>query len=295
MADLDAAFGFTRSGNSEVLTAWFLRTIPSGYAAADAELERFLLRVGRRKFLKPIYEALAKSEAGRERALAIYAHPDDPEVSCGGTLARWAAGGSSVHVVVATLGDKGSHDPKADPTKLSAQRADEARAAGAQLGVASVEQLGRPDGELDADPPGLRAALVAIVRRVRPDVVVCPDPTAVFFGETYFNHRDHREAGWATLDAVSPAAGSPHYFPDAGPAHAVGQVLLSGTLEPDVWVDVGETLDTKIEALLCHESQLQAAAFGHEVFGDVLRQRAEDGSRIAGVRYAEGFRRLLLG
>ena len=52
------------------------------------------------------------------------------------------------------------------------------------------------------------------IRSVRPDVVCCPDPTAVFFGDAYVNHRDHRVTGWATLDAVAPAAGNPHYFPE---------------------------------------------------------------------------------
>jgi LmbE family N-acetylglucosaminyl deacetylase len=80
----------------------------------------------------------------------------------------------------------------------------------------------------------------------------------------------------------------------------VGQVLLSGTLEPNVWIDVADTLETKVEALLCHRSQLRAAAFGHEGgtaewLASLLRQRAEDGGRVAGVRYAEGFRRLFLG
>ena len=231
------------------------------------------------------------------RALAVYAHPDDPEISCGGTLARWAAGGAEVHLLLLTRGDKGSSDPADDPERLVAQRRDEAAAAAAALGLAGHHGLDVDDGELE-NTTDVRRSIVAAIRRTRPDVVICPDPTAVFFGDTYFNHRDHRVAGWATLDAVSPAAGSPHYFPDAGPAHAVPQVFLSGTLEPNVWVDVGDTLETKIRALLCHESQLQAA-FGHEggtaeLFGDVLRQRADDGGRLAGVPYAEGFRRLLL-
>ena len=68
-------------------------------------------------------------------------------------------------------------------------------------------------------------------------------------------------------------------------------VLLSGTLEPNVWIDAGQTLDAKGDAVLCHRSQLQEAG---EWFGSVLRQRAEDGGRVAGVRYAEGFRRLTL-
>ncbi|MFP5316987.1 MAG: PIG-L deacetylase family protein [Acidimicrobiia bacterium] len=233
------------------------------------------------------------------RALAVYAHPDDAEISCGGTLARWAAAGCDVHLLVLTRGDKGSSDPRADPEALADRRAHEVAAAAGVLGLAGHRRLDVGDGELE-NSPGVRRAIVAAVREVRPDTVVCPDPTAVFFGDTYFNHHDHRVAGWATLDAVSPAAGSALYFPDAGPAHAVGTVLLSGTLEPNVWVEVGGTLDTKVEALLCHESQLQATAYGHEGgtaewLGSLLRQRAEDGGRLAGVRYAEGFRRLLLG
>ncbi|MCA1692086.1 MAG: PIG-L family deacetylase [Actinobacteria bacterium] len=232
------------------------------------------------------------------RALAVYAHPDDPEISCGGTVARWTSAGTEVHLLLLTRGDKGFSDPDTDPEALAEQRAGEVAEAAAVLGLAGHEQVGVADGEL-ANTAEVRARIVGTVRRVKPDVVICPDPTAVFFGETYFNHHDHRVAGWATLDAVSPAAGSPHYFPEAGPPHQVGGMLLSGTLEPNVWVDVGDTLDAKIQALLCHRSQLQAAAFGHEGgtaewLASLLRQRAEDGGRLAGVRYAEGFRRLLL-
>ena len=225
------------------------------------------------------------------RALAVYAHPDDPEVSCGATLARWSRAGTEVHVLVCARGEKGSTDPATDPDDLARRRVDEMAAAGAVLGLAGREQLPFGDGDLE-NTPALRAEIVTAIRRVRPDVVVCPDPTAVFFGDTYFNHPDHRGIGWATLDSVSPAAANPHYFPGAGPAHRVASVLLSGTLEPNLWVDVGPTLDAKVEAVLCHRSQLEEEG---EWFGAVLRQRAEDGGRLAGVRYAEGFRRLSLG
>src|SRR3954465_9470609 len=56
------------------------------------------------------------------RALAIYAHPDDAEVSCGGTMARWSAAGAEVHVIVCTRGDKGSSDPAVDPAELADRR-----------------------------------------------------------------------------------------------------------------------------------------------------------------------------
>ncbi len=224
------------------------------------------------------------------RALAVYAHPDDPEISCGATLARWAAAGTEVHVLVLTRGEKGSHDPETDLDELAERRRGEMAAAGKVLGLAGQQQLAIDDGEL-VNSREVREQIVAAVRGARPDVVVCPDPTAVIFGDTYFNHSDHRVAGWATLDAVSPAAGNPHYFPSAGPAHPVGVVLLSGTLEPNVWVDVAASLETKIDALLCHTSQLDGS---EELFRAVLRNRAEAEGRTAGVRYAEGFRRLTL-
>jgi LmbE family N-acetylglucosaminyl deacetylase len=221
-------------------------------------------------------------------ALAIYAHPDDPEVSCGGTLARWAAAGAEVHVVVCAQGDKGSSDPLADPAALAARRAKESAAAARSLGIAKHHRLGRPDGEVDNDL-ALRAELVALIRTLKPEVVVCPDPTAVFFGQRYFNHRDHREVGWAALDAVAPAAASPHYFPDAGPPHQVAAVYLSGTLDPDACIDITSAIDAKAEALLHHESQLGESG---EWMRQVVRQRAEEAGRAVGVAYAESFRLL---
>ena len=225
-----------------------------------------------------------------ERALAIYAHPDDPDVSCGGTLARWSALGAEVHVVICAQGDKGSSDPHTRPADLAKRRAGEVAAAAAALGVAGHHLLGHPDGEVE-NTLELRAELVRLVRSLRPEVVVCPDPTAVLFGSHYFNHRDHRVVGWATLDAVAPAAANPHYFRAQGPPHQVDTVYLSGTLAPDVWVDVTSSIDVKADALLCHQSQLGERG---EWFRQVVLQRAEDGGRLAGVAYAEGFRLLRL-
>ena len=225
------------------------------------------------------------------RALAIYAHPDDPDVSCGGTLAAWAAAGCEVYALICTDGGKGTTDPEADPAELAGRRATEAGEAARRIGLAGQEFLGYPDGEL-ADDTEFREALVEVVRRLRPDTVLCPDPTAVFFGQEYFNHRDHRVCGLVALDAVSPAAALPHYFPRAGPAHEVTTVLLSGTLEPDVWVDISATLERKGEAVGCHRSQFPD---GVEWAATAVTLSAEDAGRAAGVPYAEGFRRLRLG
>jgi len=222
-----------------------------------------------------------------ERALAVFAHPDDPEVACGGTLARWASLGTEVHLVIACRGEKGGADPDTDPDALAASRAEEVARAAEVLQLASVEHLGHPDGEIENDA-ALRARLIEIIRRLRPDALVAPDPTAIFFGDSYVNHRDHRQLGWAVLDTLVPAA-SPPYVPEAGPAHQVALVLLAGTLDADAWVDIGSVLDTKVAAVSCHESRLGGDP---ELIAELLAHRAAEAGQRAGIDHAEAFRRL---
>jgi LmbE family N-acetylglucosaminyl deacetylase len=223
-------------------------------------------------------------------ALAVYAHPDDPEVSCGGTLAKWARNGADVHLVVVNRGEKGVADPDVAADELAARRAAEVAEAAVVLGLAGCEFLGRPDGESENDL-ALRAELVAIVRRLRPEVVVAPDPTALYFGDGWVNHRDHRVCGFAVLDAVAPAAASPRYFPEAGPPHHVKALYLSGTLEPDTAVAISDVLDVKAAALACHRSQLGGLGEGTgELVHELVEQRALDAGRALGVRHAETFR-----
>jgi LmbE family N-acetylglucosaminyl deacetylase len=223
--------------------------------------------------------------------LAVFAHPDDPEVSAGGSIARWSRSGADVHVCVCADGDKGSLDPSSVPEELARIRRAETAAAGAILGIAEHHWLGIPDGEIVADAD-LTGRLVALIRSIRPALVVAPDPTAVFFGQHYVNHRDHRAVGWATLDAVAPAAANPHYFSDRGSAHRVSTLYLSGTLEPDAWVDITSTIDDKTAAIACHASQLGDT---EEWLRGAVRQRAEEAGRQVSVRFAEAFRRILLG
>ena len=222
--------------------------------------------------------------------LAVYAHPDDPEVACGGSLARWVEEGAVAHLVVVNRGEKGSASADADPDALAAARAMEVAEAAAVLGLASFELLGYPDGESENDLD-LRGRLVEVVRRLKPDAVVCPDPTALYFGGGYVNHRDHRVCGYATLDAIAPAAASPLYFPDLGPAHQVGLVYLSGTLDPDTAVDIGAVLERKSQALACHRSMVGEE---REWVTELVAQRSADAGRVPGLRHAEVFRLLRL-
>lgn len=226
-----------------------------------------------------------RTDATPTVVLAVYAHPDDPEVSCGGTLCRWVDEGAAVHLVICARGDKGSVDPTVDPDELAHRRSVEAAEAADVLGVLTHDNLGFDDGEVINDLQ-LRSELVRRIRMLQPDVVVGPDPTALFFGSSYVNHVDHREVGAALLDACAPAAASPLYFPEAGPAHAVDRIFLSGTLEPDTHVDIASVLERKVEAVLCHRSQVEDP----DEVAEVIRIRAHNAGAHAGLPAAETFR-----
>jgi LmbE family N-acetylglucosaminyl deacetylase len=213
--------------------------------------------------------------------LAIGAHPDDVEFTSGGTLARWIAEGWRACLVVCTDCSKGSHDPAIDPAALAAQRQEEQRAAATVMGVAEVEFLGHPDGELSR-APDLVAELVGLIRRFRPQRLLTWDPW-----RRYQLHPDHRVAGWAALDAVL-AAGNPHYYHGLLDAHQVQEVYLFGAEEPDVWVDITTTMEQKLEAVACHGSQVEKTPHLAE---DVRRCNLDYG-RQGGSAYAEAFKAL---
>ena len=210
---------------------------------------------------------------GGDRVLAIFTHPDDAEIGVGGTLAKWAAAGRAITLVVVSDGRKGSQDPGRDGDELVRLRKQEARAAAAVLGVSNLEFLDRIDGEVENDA-ALRADIARIVRRVRPRTVVAPDPTSWFFTNTedpsdhraYYNHRDHRMTGEAVLDAVSPGAGNPHFFPEQLAEGLqpwdVPEVWLGPTVEPNHVEDVSGFIQSKIESVECHASQLEDEQLG---------------------------------
>jgi LmbE family N-acetylglucosaminyl deacetylase len=185
----------------------------------------------------------------RARVLAIGAHPDDIEFGCGATLAKWARSGSHVELLVLTDGSKGTWAPEQDLVALVATRRDEQRDAARRLGATKVHFLDAVDGELEDDATR-REQVCAVIRAVRPDVVLGHDPW-----KQYRLHPDHRRAGELVIDGIV-AARDPHFFPTAGPPHRPGRLLLFEAQEID-HVEAVDDLDigTKIEALLCHRSQ----------------------------------------
>ncbi|MGH6692132.1 MAG: PIG-L deacetylase family protein, partial [Gammaproteobacteria bacterium] len=196
------------------------------------------------------------------RVMSIHAHPDDQEFTVGGTLAKWARAGSEIVTVCLTSGEAGSNESTpADMTraKLVPIRREEQRRACGVLGIREVVFLDYEDGMLESTL-ALRRDVTRLIRRHRPEAVVCGDPTMRFYGNTYLNHPDHRVAADVVLDAVFPSAGTRFIFPellDEGlEPHKVTRVFIHGATAPDAFVDIGETLDLKLAALREHRSQL---------------------------------------
>jgi LmbE family N-acetylglucosaminyl deacetylase len=231
--------------------------------------------------------------------LAIFAHPDDAEISCGGTLAAWAAAGRGVHLLVLTNGDRGSNDPAMDRAELARIRLRETEAGAARMGLAGVTVQGIHDGELE-NTAVIREAVVRRIREVRAETVISCDPTAIFFdipqadGEgmkTAYNHSDHRTAGAIALDAVFPGSGNPHFFPEqlgeGLEVQEVHDVWLAWTNQPNHVEDVTDSFDTKVAALGEHVSQITE---GIRMWEEWMREESRAAGARAGVGLAEEFR-----
>ena len=228
-----------------------------------------------------------------DRVLVVAAHPDDIEFGAAGTVARWVSEGARVHYLIATRGDKGSDDGTVDPQALASRREAEQRAAAAELGVAGVDFLGEPDGQVEPSLR-LRERITYAIRRFQPEIVMGHDPTVLFVNNEWVNHPDHRAVGLVTVDAVFPTARDPLNFPehlrDGLQPWKVAELFLWSTNEANQLVDIGATLDRKVAALRCHESQFHA-------FADTerwVRRTAEELGERAGYAAAEGFRRVML-
>lgn len=195
-----------------------------------------------------------------ESAMVIVAHPDDIEFSCAGTLARWARAGTRICYVLCTSGEVGIDDPNITKEEAAAIREAEQLEAARIVGAQEVIFLREPDGLLQPTLE-LRKRLVREIRRFRPEVVICGDPTIVWAGDDYINHPDHRAAATAALDATFPAAGQLHLFEELADegltAHKPRKVYATTWEQGDVYVNIEETMDIKVAALRAHKSQMK--------------------------------------
>jgi LmbE family N-acetylglucosaminyl deacetylase len=227
-----------------------------------------------------------------QRALVVFAHPDDAEFLCGGTVARWAREGTEVHYVCATDGSAGWNGPDLGREEIARTRQREMRDAAEILGVTTVEYLGYVDGSLQADL-AVRRDVCREVRRRRPDVLVTFDPSMLWAGRSYINHPDHRAIGEAVLDVVACDAPTRPQFPellDEGfEPYSVPRLWLSGEArESDLRVDIGETIDLKIKALKAHVSQIEN--MGEFDVDERMRRWAEVEAKDDEFEYGEAFR-----
>jgi len=228
-----------------------------------------------------------------ERVLVVAAHPDDIEFGAAGTVARWVTEGATVRYLLVTRGDKGSDDPATDVVALAELREREQRAAATEIGVDGVKFLDEPDGLVEASLR-LRERITHAIRSFRPEIVMTHDPTVLFVNNEWVNHPDHRAVGQVTVDAVFPTARDPLNFREhleAGlEAWKVAELFLWSTNEANQLVDIGGTIERKIEALAHHASQFRS----FEEIARWVRRRSEELGERAGYRAAEGFRRVTL-
>jgi len=226
-----------------------------------------------------------------QEILVILAHPDDPEFFCGATLAKWAREGHHITYQLITCGDKGFNEstPAGMTTDaLCAIRHEEQLAAANVIGVDAVHFLDTADGYLVPDL-NLRREIVRVIRKFKPDILVSCDPQTLF--ATYgINHPDHRAAGQVVMDAVFPAAGSPVFFPEllleGYDPHMPKEIWCSLTMQHNVKVDVTDTWQIKLDAILKHKSQVGDV----DKFLERMKARRTEDSTEENPRYEEHFR-----
>ena len=195
-----------------------------------------------------------------ERVLVVTAHPDDVDFGVAGTVARWTAAGAHVTYCIVTDGDAGGFDPDVPRSDIAGIRRGEQTNAAAQVGVEDLHFLGYPDGRLEVTLE-LRRDLARVIREVRPRRVVTQSPLRTM-DSVYRNHPDHLACGEATCCAVYPDSRNPFTFTelideglDAWTVEELWVMGTTGTAE-ETFVDITETFDRKVKALLCHASQM---------------------------------------
>jgi LmbE family N-acetylglucosaminyl deacetylase len=230
-----------------------------------------------------------KQRSLKMRVLAVGAHPDDLEIICAGTLARYRQAGHEVVMAHACNGDCGHFI--IPPAELAAMRDAEAKAAAAiiEAEVLTLPDMG--DGDIMANDPKARMGMVDIIRKARPDVIIThapedymPDHVAVtelVFFASFFASVPH----WKTEQDT------PHH--DKVPPIYYMDTLASVGFMPEEYVDITDTLDIKAKMLECHESQLTWMREHDKIdMVEFVTAMARARGLQSGVRYAEGFRRL---
>jgi LmbE family N-acetylglucosaminyl deacetylase len=220
----------------------------------------------------------------------VGAHPDDIDYLAGGTVAKFAAAGAEIYYLILTGGGKGTDDPDLSAADLIATRRAEQQTAAKILGVTEVFFADFEDGQLE-NMPDLRQVIVRYIRQIKPDTVIGWDPAFYYSVDHGFpNHRDHRIAGEATLDAAYPEARNQATYPellsDGLEPHTVSRMLLLNLAEHNHAVDISGYMKQKISAMEAHSSQFVPADKA------MVIAWAESIGKISGHTASEGFKLL---
>jgi LmbE family N-acetylglucosaminyl deacetylase len=216
------------------------------------------------------------------RVLVVTAHPDDVDFGSAGTVAAFTAAGLEVTYCIVTNGEAGGSDRSLSRVEMAALRQDEQRAAAAVVGVSDVHFLGHPDGRVEATQE-LRRDISRVIRQVRPERVLTQSPERNW-DFIYASHPDHLAAGEAAVCAVYPDARNPFAHPELLDVErlepwTVPELWIMGppgSTDVTIAVETTGTVERKVEALMCHKSQI----------GDPegIRQRVLGGARAGGER-----------
>ncbi len=229
---------------------------------------------------------------GIERTLVVTAHPDDVDFGFAGTVAALTDAGIEVTYCIVTDGDAGGAETGMPRDEMAPKRREEQTAAAAVVGVHDLHFLGYPDGRVESTLE-LRRDISGVIRRVRPQRVLMQSPDRNW-DRIYASHPDHLAVGEATIAAVYPDARNRWAHPELDAAGlepwSVAQVWLgAGGADVTHYIDITDSVDRKIEALLCHKSQLpDPDATGKMVRGWTSMIAASAG--LADGRYAEAVR-----
>jgi LmbE family N-acetylglucosaminyl deacetylase len=227
-----------------------------------------------------------------QRAMVIYAHPDDAEFGFAGTVAKWAKAGVEVTYCMVTNGASGSQDPDMTREKLRETRYAEQREAAKILGVKHVVFLGYEDGYLYPTLE-VRKDVARQVRIHKPDVIIAMDPRFRVADVGYVNHPDHIAAGEVALRTINPDASTRQMFPELWrdeklEPHKPKALFLETFGDGGTVVDISDTMDTKIKALLVHKSQVGPEA------EELIRGWNKRTGKTAGYKFGESYQIIVL-
>ena len=208
----------------------------------------------------------------KSKIMVVMSHPDDTEIFAGGTIARLIKAGKEVRSIKMTAGNKGNRQEKITEGELENLRIQEDKNAMKILGIKDENNVNLEigDGEV-VNSLEIIGKIAQQIRLFQPDIVITHNPEDVVIkhssGESWINHRDHRNTGLSTIDATYPYARDLLFYPEhfndpKAKSHTVTEYLLVDYYNhPDqIAIEITDFVETRVKALACHSSQYSQQA-----------------------------------